>query len=65
MQEEQSIGTGEASEILNISRSRIARLIREGRLPAQKVGSTWVIKPSDLELVRERKPGFPKGRKKT
>jgi len=47
-----------------VDSSRVRVLIREGRLPAQKVGRDWVILEPDLELVRVRKPGRPKNQKK-
>lgn len=50
----------ESAELLGISRQRIQALISEGRLPAQKIGNSHVIKESDLELVKERKTGRPK-----
>lgn len=34
-------------------------LIRQGRLPAQKVGRDYVIFDDDLKPVREREPGIP------
>ena len=49
----------EAATKLNISRWRINQLISNGRLPAQKVGRAYVIKETDLELVKERTPGRP------
>ncbi len=44
---------------LEISVWRVHQLIKEERLPAQKLGSQYVIKESDLELVKDRKPGRP------
>ncbi len=52
--------TNEAAEILNISPRRVRALIHAGRLPAEKHGRDWAIKPADLELVKVRKPGRPK-----
>ena len=49
----------QAAEILGVHRSRVRVLIREGRLPAQKVGRDWIILKPDLELVQDRKPGRP------
>ena len=53
------IGTKEAATRLSISQQRIQALIKNGQLPAEKVGRDWLIKESDLELVRNRKPGRP------
>jgi excisionase family DNA binding protein len=49
----------EAAEKLGVSRWRINQLINAGRLPAQKVGRSFIIRESDLEFVRERIPGRP------
>jgi excisionase family DNA binding protein len=50
----------DASKILGIHASRVRVLIREGRLPAQKIGRDWIIMEKDLEKVRVRIPGRPK-----
>jgi excisionase family DNA binding protein len=54
------IGTKEASERLAVSQQRIQALIKNGQLPAEKVGRDWLIKENDLELVRNRQAGRPK-----
>ena len=51
--------TAQAATILQISRSRILKLIEVGRLPAKKLGRDWLIRLEDLELVRVRRPGRP------
>lgn len=51
--------TLEAATILNVSRSRILKLIAAGRLPAQKFGRDWLIASASLDLVKVRKPGRP------
>jgi excisionase family DNA binding protein len=53
------LSVSQAADKLGISRWRINQLIKEGRLPAQKVGRAYVIKESDLKLVEDRKPGRP------
>lgn len=58
------IGTKEASRRLNISVRRVQALIAAGRLPAEKIGNSFVIKESDLELVNGRKNGRPSNGKK-
>ena len=50
----------DAAEILGVNRQRVQALINEGRLPAQKIGSSYVIRRSDLKLVAVRKVGRPK-----
>jgi excisionase family DNA binding protein len=54
------LSANEAAKILGVHHSRVRVLIREGRLPAQKVGRDWVIFKKDLEKVKDRKPGRPK-----
>jgi excisionase family DNA binding protein len=51
--------TSQAAELLYVSRRRVEALINAGRLPAQKIGRDWLIRPEDLELVKVRKPGRP------
>ncbi len=54
------ISTKEASEKLELSIRRVQALITDGRLPAQKIGNSYVVKEKDLDLVKERTPGRPK-----
>ena len=49
----------EAAGDLGITRQRVLQLIEDGRLDAQKVGNSYIIKKSALNEVRERKPGRP------
>lgn len=53
------ISTSEAAERLGVHITRVQVLIREGRLPAQKIGRTYVIDEDDLRLVEDRKVGRP------
>ena len=53
------ISAAEAAEKLGIHITRVQVLIREGRLPAQKVGGSYVINERDLNLVAIRKTGRP------
>jgi len=54
------ITTAQAATILRVSRSRILKLINAKRLPAEKLGRDWLIRPDDLELVKVRRPGRPR-----
>src|SRR5215813_13440634 len=54
------ITTNEAAERLGVTVQRIHALIRDGRLPAERLGRDYVIKEEDLALVADRKPGRPK-----
>jgi excisionase family DNA binding protein len=49
----------ETAERLGVIRQRVLQLINAGKLPATKVGNAYVIKESDLELVKDRKTGRP------
>lgn len=53
--------TTQAAAQLGITPRRVLALIAAGRLPAQKLGRDWLIRPEDLELerVKDRKPGRP------
>lgn len=53
------ISTVEAAERLGVHVTRVQVLIREGRLPAQMIGGSYVINEDDLKLVADRKPGRP------
>lgn len=49
----------DVAEKLKISVWRVHQLIREKRLPAEKLGSQYVIKEKDLKLVKDRPTGRP------
>lgn len=53
------ISTKEASEKLGLSIRRVQALITSGKLPAQKIGNSYVVKESDLQLVEDRPTGRP------
>ena len=38
---------------------RVQAMIRDERLPAQKVGRDYIIQEIDLKIVEGRKPGRP------
>jgi excisionase family DNA binding protein len=57
---EDFLTVSEAAKELNISARRVHQLIKDERLPAQKLGSYFVIKRADLALVKERPLGRPK-----
>ena len=54
------ISSAEAAERLGVHITRVQVLIREGRLPAQRIGRTYVVNEDDLKLVEDRRPGRPK-----
>jgi excisionase family DNA binding protein len=53
------LSTPEAAEALGVTVARVQQLIWNGRLPAQKIGGSYVIQEGDLELIRERPTGRP------
>ncbi len=54
--------TRTAAAALGISPRRLRQLIAAGRLPAIRLPRDWLIRPADLALLADRKPGWPKGR---
>lgn len=53
------ISVTEAAAELGIGRRRVLALITAKRLPAVKVGQQFIIRPADLDKVRDRRPGRP------
>ena len=56
--------TNDAATRLHVSRSRVLKLIASGRLEATKHGRDWIVQPAALDSVRNRRPGWRKGRKR-
>ncbi len=61
------IGVQEAAAELGLSIARVRRFCETDRIPARKIGKTWVIFSSDLEDFRKkpRVEGFPAGKKRS
>ena len=55
------LSTKEAAEKLEVTVGRIRQMIADEQLPATKIGRDNFIKETDLELVKDRKVGRPKG----
>ena len=53
------ISTAEAATRLGVSARRVVALIRQGRLPSQRVGRAHLILPKDLDKILDRPPGRP------
>lgn len=53
------ISSAEAARKLGVHITRVQVLIREGRLPAQKIGRNYVINEDDIKLVKDRRLGRP------
>ena len=49
----------EVAAHLDVTEDRVRKLIKAGRLPAQKRGRDWVVSALDLPLVEVRRPGRP------
>ena len=58
------IGTTEAAKRLNVTVSRVHKMIAAQRLKATKLGNVWLIDPKDLEAVKDRKVGRPRKARK-
>ena len=54
--------TKEAALRLGVAPSRVRQLILNGQLPAEKAGRDLWILETDLEKVKRRPVGYPKGR---
>ena len=56
------ISTADAATELGVSTARIRAMIQSGRLKATRIGlRSWAISMRDVDSVRNRKPGRPKG----
>ena len=59
----QLISTAEVAQLLGIHHYSVCRIIRDGRLPARKIGKSWVVTAEDvakLAKTYEARPGRPK-----
>ena len=54
----------QVAALLGVSQPRVHQLIKAGRLKAERCGHYWLIRPADVEAVRVRVAGWPKGRKR-
>jgi excisionase family DNA binding protein len=52
--------TKEVAERLGVTLPRVHTFIKEGRLPAEKLGRDLFIKEEDLKLVENRTTGRPR-----
>ena len=59
------ISTAEAAKRLNVTPSRVRKMIEAKRLKATKLGSVWLIDPKDLDAVKDRKVGRPRKSRKS
>ena len=49
--------TYEAAKRLKVSRRQVQYLIKQGVLPAQKLGRDYVVRAADVDALPPRKPG--------
>lgn len=54
----------EAADRLGVHYMTAYRYVRTGRLPAEKVGATWRVRPEDLERFRSPEPAAASGRRR-
>jgi excisionase family DNA binding protein len=53
--------TREVAKELGVTAGRVRQMVADGQLPATKIGRDNFIKETDLENVKNRKVGRPKG----
>lgn len=61
MKENELLTTKQVAEILGVTVGRVQQMVADGQLPATKIGRDNFIKETDLEIVKDRKVGRPKG----
>jgi excisionase family DNA binding protein len=57
------LSVSEAAAVRGVTRSQIHVYIRDGRLPASRLGNQYVIDPADLAKVKLRSAGRPRSKK--
>ncbi len=54
------VSVAEAAEVLGVHPQRVHQRIREGSLPAEKIGNQWSVEMNDLRRIRRHaRPGRP------
>lgn len=53
------LSVADVAKKLGVTRRRINQLIDKNKLPAQRIGRSFVILEEDLKLVENRQPGRP------
>ncbi len=57
-QDSSLIGVAAAADLLGVSPRQVRNLIKDGLLPAEKLGRDYVIRSADVAKVpKDRKPG--------
>ena len=57
---ERLLDVREAADYLGFHEERVRRWVREGKLPAQKIGQKWRFRPEDLREALEAKEEPPR-----
>ncbi len=55
---EDLVSVTEAASVMGLGRSQVLKLCKQGRITAQKVGSTWVISRASAESYKPGPQGF-------
>ena len=50
----------EAATILGVSKQRLCKLLRDGRIPAKREGHAWIVKRADVEAFHALPSGRPR-----
>jgi excisionase family DNA binding protein len=50
----------EAAAVMGVSRARVLVLIKQGRIPAEKIGMQFLLQRRDLAKVKALPPGRPR-----
>jgi len=63
MADDQLLTLPEIAQTLGMNPSTVRLWVREGRLPAEKVGRKWMVRRADLEQMLADQPqvGHPRG----
>ncbi len=64
MNDDELLTMTQAAERLGMHRTAVHKAVHQGRLPAQRVGSTWIVKLEDVEEYG-RRPKHAGGRPRT
>lgn len=65
--ESEYMTSAEAARVLGIRQDTVSRLAREGKIPAEKIAKTWLIRRAFIaEMVKNYKgrPGRPRQKRK-
>ena len=61
---EEMVTVAEGARILGVHPETLRRLIKQGQIPALKVGRSWRLRPSDLVPGFQQAPAPKKAQKK-